>query len=122
MNKINLVNNMDISKIIFVGDTCTGKTTAYNLLLNKPSNISPTIGVNVGVLRNYTGKIFHVYDFSGNNKYNLINNKYFHNINICILFYDKKNEWRDLIKLYSPDCIFYDFLTFEYLKEFIDTL
>jgi signal recognition particle receptor subunit beta len=115
---------MEVQKIIFVGDTCTGKTTAYNLLLNKINNDNnkTTIGMNVGVLRNYTGKIFHVYDFGGNNKYNIINNKYFHNIYICVLFDDKKNEWRDLIKLYSPNCIFYDFLTFEYLKEFIDSI
>jgi signal recognition particle receptor subunit beta len=114
---------MEISKIIFVGDSCTGKTTAYNLLLKKNNNDNnkTTIGMNMDVLRNYAGKIFHIYDFGGHNKYNAIYSYYFKNIDICVLFDDKKNEWRDLIKLYSPNCIFYDFLTFEYLKEFIDT-
>jgi len=113
---------MEIPKIIFVGDSCTGKTTKASLLLNKLNVGSSTIGVNVNVFRNYQGRVFHIYDFSGHNKYNIINSKYFNNTNICILFDDKKNEWRDLVKIYSPNCLFYDFLTFEYLKEFIDTL
>jgi hypothetical protein len=113
---------MEISKIIFVGDSCTGKTTAYNLLLNLKFNNQPTLSMNVNPLRNYKGKIFNVFDFSGNIKYNIINNKYFHNVDICILFDDKKDEWRNQIKLYSSNCYFYDFLTFENLKEFIDSL
>jgi GTPase SAR1 family protein len=113
---------MNTPKMIFVGNNYTGKTYNYNKLFNFPFSNSPTILFNVNILRNYNKRLFIIYDFSGNSKYNVINKDYFENVNYCILFDDKNYEWKELVRKYSPDCIFYDFLTFEYFREFFDTL
>ena len=83
-------------KVIFLGDTNTGKTcTLYSLQNNvHMDTTSSTIGVEFASIKRYINNIcfkYNIWDTAGQEKYRSITNSFFKNAGIAVLFFDLTN-------------------------------
>lgn len=80
-------------KIIFVGDSNSGKTSSIYTFKDNKQNIEPTIGVNFFSFRS-NNIYYDIWDTSGNKKFTDIINIYFQNVDSVFLFVniDKNTE------------------------------
>lgn len=106
-----------IIKVIFLGDTNTGKTfTLYSLQNNKlcPDTPMSTIGVEFASLQRNINNIsikYNIWDTAGQEKYRAITYSFFKNAGIAVLFFDLTNyssfvslrKWIDDIHKNCPD-------------------
>lgn len=88
-----------VFKVIFVGDTNTGKTTICNTLMNrniKTMQYQPTIGIDfnslVKTIYNDINVKVQMWDTAGQEKYRSIITSYFRNISSAIITYDVTNK------------------------------
>lgn len=109
-----------IIKVIFVGDTHTGKTSTLYALQDhakiSPDNPLSTVGVEFGAISMKMDKKFikyHVWDTAGQEKYRSITASFFKNSAIAVLFCDLTNYktfqslpgWLKDIREHSPPCV-----------------
>lgn len=83
-------------KVIFLGDTNTGKTCALYSLQNNlhMDTTSSTIGVEFASIKRYINNIcfkYNIWDTAGQEKYRSITNSFFKNAGIAVLFFDLTN-------------------------------
>ena len=109
-----------IIKVIFVGDTHTGKTSTLYALQDhskiSPGNPLSTVGVEFGAISMQMDKKFikyHIWDTAGQEKYRSITASFFKNSAIAVLFCDLTNYktfqslpgWLKDIREHSPPCV-----------------
>ena len=85
-------------KVIFLGDSCVGKTTIFDKLLydRNIDGYSPTIGVDYGVriypINDFTKIKLKFWDTAGQERFQSIISSYYNSCNIVIFIYDAKRH------------------------------
>ena len=103
-------------KLIVLGDTYCGKSSILNRYKNNKfsESGSSTIGVdffNIPITKNDVNYTLHIWDTSGQEKFNSIITSYYRNIAVAILVFDLSrketfnniSKWLDNIKYYSKE-------------------
>ena len=110
-------------KILLVGEFGSGKTRAYNRLLDKPKvkDYEPTKGAQVGIYTNAKGTEIQVWDIAGNDTYPGLRDGYFIGADVCFVFGRDMSWIRDLERT-VPNAKIYIYSKFDDFKQTIESL
>jgi GTPase SAR1 family protein len=112
---------MNQMKVLFVGESKSGKSTVLGELagiLSTDLTRKPTQGCHV-VKCTLAGKTFDVWDVSGDSKYVPFRSMYYANTDVCVIFGDNSQTWKQDVLATCPGAACHVFTTVDTLKEFL---
>lgn len=103
---------MDAQKVVFVGNSSSGKTTACRELMGKPimagQRIASTMGVEVHPYTSPKGNKYKIWDLGGKHQFRGLGNGYYHGAIMAFVFhggesYFTPQQWEQDIKSVAPN-------------------
>lgn len=109
-------------KVIFIGDTKSGKTAAVNRLLGRGGHApyKPTVGADVHTTVNQHGTTVELWDCAGSGSG--LGDGYYVGADICVIFSNDPAIWVPLAKKVMPEIIVYIYTTMTDLRRFLNSI
>ncbi len=109
-------------KVIFIGETKSGKTAAINRLLGRGghSPYKPTVGVDVHTITNQHGTTVELWDCAGSGSG--LGEGYYIGADICVIFSTDPAIWASLAKKIMPEIVVYVYTKMPDLRRFLDSI